>query len=124
MTLLNIAGGLRLEIGSIGLISGFIMEKEPNFSRTSCSGRPISNRPPGNGDGFIQKILPKEPMKLDFNITPGFSRRKGFYLKGGSGEGSNDKKLVYTHQLNKQFGPLMIDSVTFKLNTGDKKRAC
>ncbi|MCK5241259.1 hypothetical protein KAR34_02290, partial [bacterium] len=57
----------------------------------------------GEGDGFLQKVLPGDPMEIEFDLTIGVSSQKGFYIKGGAG-------LAYTFHINKQIGPILINS--------------
>jgi hypothetical protein len=65
-----------------------------------------------DGDGFLQKILPKDPVRLDFDFTMGLSRNKGIYFKAGAG-------LEYTFHVNKSFGPIFIKTVDLKLDAKD-----
>jgi hypothetical protein len=62
----------------------------------------------GEGDGFLQKVLPSDPMEMEFDLIVGISRQKGFYIKGGAG-------LAYTFHLNKQIGPILINSIDLGL---------
>ncbi len=38
-----------------------------------------------DGDGFLQKIFPKDGIHLDFDLTVGWSNTKGLYFRGGAG---------------------------------------
>jgi hypothetical protein len=40
---------------------------------------------PGDGDGFLKKILPSEGMRIDFDLAIGWSNKKGFYFRGSAG---------------------------------------
>lgn len=62
----------------------------------------------GDGDGFIQKILPRDPVQIDFDLTLGISKHKGFYVRGGAG-------FEYTFYINKSFGPIFINTVDLML---------
>ena len=62
-----------------------------------------------DGDGFIQKILPQDPVRLDFDFIMGLSRRKGIYFKLGAG-------LEFTIQINKSFGPIFINTVDLEFD--------
>lgn len=61
------------------------------------------------GDGFIKKILPKEPFSLKGELTLGYSNKKGFYIAGGAG-------FEYTIYLNKEYGPIFINTIYLNLD--------
>lgn len=62
-----------------------------------------------DGDGFLQKILPKDGIHLDFDLTLGWSNTKGLYFKGGAG-------LEATLPINiNLYGVIKIDSVYLAL---------
>ncbi len=56
------------------------------------------------GDGFLQKILPEEPIEGNFDITCGFSLQNGFYFTGSGA-------LEITIPIHKQLGPISLDSI-------------
>jgi hypothetical protein len=58
----------------------------------------------GNGDGFIQKILPSEPLTLSFELGMGYATERGFFVRGGAG-------LEYSIQVNQTFGPIRLDTI-------------
>ena len=39
----------------------------------------------GDGDSFLKTILPQEGIRVDFDLAIGWSKRKGFYFRGGAG---------------------------------------
>ncbi|WP_297325003.1 DUF6603 domain-containing protein [Nitrosomonas sp.] len=56
-------------------------------------------------DGFLQKILPKDGIRIDFDLIIGWSNKKGLYFRGGAG-------LETTLPINKNlFDVLLINSV-------------
>lgn len=67
----------------------------------------------GDGDGFIQKLLPSIPLPASCSIKLGFSIKKGFYIKAGTGSGAG---LEYSINLNQTIGPLLLNSLNLKLN--------
>ncbi|MDF2906101.1 MAG: hypothetical protein K0R34_1422 [Herbinix sp.] len=72
----------------------------------------------GDGDSFLQKILPSE-IKVSFDLGFGYSKAKKFYIKCGTeGQGG---ELNYTWQLNKELGPVLIREIIFALKSGDNK---
>lgn len=67
----------------------------------------------GDGDGFLQQVLPADPVGIRFsNFALGISSTKGFYIQGGSG-------LEYNFQVNKSFGPIFINTFDLLLITDD-----
>jgi hypothetical protein len=40
---------------------------------------------PGDGDGFLQQILPADGLRADFDLALGWSQRRGLHLGGGAG---------------------------------------
>lgn len=68
-----------------------------------------------SGDGFLQKILPKDGIRLDFDLTVGWSNKKGLYFHGGAG-------LEATLPVNIDlFGVIKIDSVYLAFQTKEDK---
>lgn len=61
-----------------------------------------------DGDGFLQYILPQDPSRVDFNITLGWSVRKGFYIRGGAG-------IEISIPINISLGPVFINTVDLGL---------
>jgi len=61
-----------------------------------------------DGDGFIQKVLPKDPITIDFAFTPAYSNLKGFHFQEAG-------SLEVTIPINKQLGPIYFDSVDLEL---------
>lgn len=64
------------------------------------------------GDGFLQKILPSNPISLNFDIAFGWSSVEGFYIKGGGG-------FEYTFPINQHLGPFFINSVDLGLDANN-----
>lgn len=59
----------------------------------------------GDGDGFLQKVMPPEGFRLDFDLAIGWSTAKGVYFRGSAG-------LEATLPLHIDlFGVLKIESV-------------
>jgi hypothetical protein len=57
-----------------------------------------------NGDGFIQKILPEDPIRLPVEIGAGYSAARGFFMRGGAG-------LEFSVPVNENFGPIYLSSI-------------
>lgn len=62
----------------------------------------------GDGDGFIQKLLPSDPIQMDFELAVGFSKKRGIYFKGGAA-------LEYSFQINQSLGPINIRTIDITL---------
>lgn len=62
----------------------------------------------GDGDGFLQKILPNEPIEVKAQFLLGFSYQRGFFIEGSGG-------LEFEIKLNEKIGPLTIDSLNLGL---------
>jgi hypothetical protein len=59
----------------------------------------------GDGDGFLQKVLPKDGIRTDFDLAVGWSNTRGLYFRGAIGL---EAELPLGIDL---FGILKIDSV-------------
>lgn len=57
-----------------------------------------------DGDGFLQAVLPKDPLTIDFDLTIGASIARGVYFAGGAG-------FEYTFHVNAALGPVFVDSI-------------
>jgi CHRD domain len=115
LKLLGRYGGTRLEVEDFELAllaEGSTDNPEVGIEMNIKKGRLIISG--AEGDNFLQKLLPQDPVVIDFDLVIGFSVKKGFYLKGGAG-------LEYTFQINKQFGPIIINTIHLKLDVSDKK---
>lgn len=78
--------GTRLEIGQF-VISGVLnlSDNDQDYGlllEIRASTLVIS---PGDGDGFLQKVLPAEGVRADFDLAIGWSNVKGFYFRGSAG---------------------------------------
>ncbi len=62
-----------------------------------------------DGDGFLQRILPKDGLRINFDLAVGWSNTKGLYFRGGAG-------LEATLPVNiNLYGIIKIDSVYLAL---------
>ena len=78
--------GTRLEIGQF-FISGkaSFQGTERDYGLLVEAGTAALVVSPGDGDGFLQKILPAEGFRVDFDLGLGYSNQRGFYFRGGAG---------------------------------------
>ena len=65
--------GFRFKDGDVELIIELVVREAAIVLRSE------------NGDGFLQKILPKEGIPVDFDLALGWSNTKGLYFRGGAG---------------------------------------
>ena len=68
----------------------------------------------GKGDGFLQKILPKESMKMIFDISIGISTKTGIYFSGSNG-------LEIHLPTNIDIGPISIKGLTVTISPTEGK---
>lgn len=67
----------------------------------------------GEGDGFLNKIIPDNGMEAEFDITVGYSLEKGFYFDGSGSYGINIP-------LHLKIGPLNLQEFVFNFKPGDE----
>lgn len=91
------AGAPALSLGSktLGLtITGFQAVVESRFGRTADPRLDLDINAavekacfvlaPGDGDGFLAKVLPADGLKFDFDLGLGWSNRRGVYFSGAA----------------------------------------
>ena len=66
----------------------------------------------GEGDGFLQKILPKDPITADVDIAFGWSIKKGFYFLGG--------RLLVAIPVHVTIGPIKLDVIELGVGAEDE----
>ncbi len=83
--LLGAAGGPRLELGTLGLTVGF----EFDAQRTLSIELPVKGIrivvDASDGDGFLNRILPKDGIAAAFDLALGVSTKQGVYFRGSGG---------------------------------------
>lgn len=83
--------GTRLAIGEIN-VSAFFNKKDAGIEiRLKENSVVISG---GEGDGFLQEILPSGDVPLKFSVVAGLSRKKGFYVDHNIGALKDAKDLA------------------------------
>lgn len=104
--LLGSVDGSRLEIGGVnGLVGVEIVKDQPPdlFGEIQLSdGRVIIKT--GEGDGFIQKVLPDLNVDAAFDIVIGWSTKRGLYLRGSG----SIEIIIPIHQ---SIGPINIQTI-------------
>jgi hypothetical protein len=68
---------------------------------------------PGDGDGFLQEILPADGLRINFDLALGWSNQRGFYFRGSGG-------LEAELPLHVSIGPISIDSVHLAIRAEDE----
>jgi hypothetical protein len=105
--------GAKLEFASWALRAGALANLAGLYAETDLKGATLTIGA-GQGDGFLQAILPSQPMALDFDLTVGFSSKTGLYFGGGLGL---EVKLP-THI---SIGPIALQAITVVLKPADGK---
>jgi len=104
--LLGSTGSTRLELEGIELTFGVNSDLDFQGSFVLKGGKLVIQA--SDGDGFINKILPKNPMTISFDMEAGYSRSRGFYITGGVG-------FEYTIPIYKTIGPIFVNTVDLKI---------
>ena len=107
--LIGTEGGTRLELGQVAFATLLELGSQANkadirFSVTQSGFHLL----PGDGDSFLQKILPEKGLSVLFDLTLGYSNDRGFYLDGSGGG-----EIVIP--LNKKLGPVSLPSLQLGL---------
>jgi len=106
------ANGTRLELGDVSFKAQFRVTPTARelgaLLDISKAGFFVSG---GDGDGFLQQVLPKDGLHMDFDLAIGWSNTRGLYVRGGAG-------LEATLPIHKELlGVLKVDSVYLALRT-------
>lgn len=75
--------GTRLEIGELSFKGGVVLKDEDfdiDLLLEANKGKFVLK--PGDGDGFLAKILPANGVEVDFDLGIGWSTQSGLYFKG------------------------------------------
>jgi hypothetical protein len=105
--------GAKFEFASWALRTGVLAALSGVYVETDLKGATLTLSA-SQGDGFLQSILPSQPMALDFDLTIGFSSTTGLYF-GGSAH--LDVKLP-THI---SIGPITVQGITVSLKPAGGK---
>ncbi|MDC8447981.1 MAG: hypothetical protein LV473_06465 [Nitrospira sp.] len=109
--------GTRLEIDKIRLSALLeLVTKDRDYGFSLDLNKVAVIITAGDGDGFLQKILPKDGIQLDFGLTVGWSNKRGLYFGGSAG-------LETTLAVNIDlFGIIKIDSVYVALEAKEDSK--
>jgi hypothetical protein len=71
---------------------------------------------PGDGDGFLQQVLPRDGLRAEFEAGIGWSKRKGVFFRGSA-------SLEATLPLNLVIGPLSVQQIHVGLRAQEELNA-
>jgi hypothetical protein len=83
---LFVSDGLRLELGTVGLGGGFDLKNgDADITIMFMIEKSVVLLKRQETDGFLQKLLPPEGLRSEFDLSLGLSNKRGFFFKGGAG---------------------------------------
>ncbi|GAA3344720.1 hypothetical protein GCM10020358_49080 [Amorphoplanes nipponensis] len=109
-TLIGDPESTRLEVGTLGL--HFDLQADPLDFGVRITGRRwriVAEA--GDDDGFLAAVLPRDGLTIPFDLTAGWSYRRGLYFVGGAG-------LRWSLPTSIEIGPVHIDSAAVELTAG------
>lgn len=111
--------GTRLEVGQLHLMAEASLNPDRvdfGLLTEAASGAIVIAA--GDGDGFLQRVLPPEGIRTAFDLALGWSSRKGVFIRGSAG-------LEATLPIGQDlFGVLRVDTAYLALRpSGDAVRA-
>jgi len=95
-----------LRAGVFEGVSGLYIETDVKGGHLAIGG--------GQGDGFLQKVLPSQPLELNFDVTLGFSSKSGLYFRGSAA-------LEIRIPVHNSIGPIKLEAITAALKPQDGK---
>lgn len=99
------ASGTRLELGTLGADASALLW--PAGYELDVRGRAGDSRlvvAPGDGDGFLQTVLPDDGLDIDFDLGLGWSTEWGVYFEGSAG-------VDASIPIEKQLGPIRLQEL-------------
>lgn len=105
--LIGEAGGSRLQMKTLSGKGGIIIDTQEEldlYTEISLDDARLVIGG-GEGDGFLQKILPDDGIEAGFDFALGYSIKKGVYFKGSGG-------LEIHAPVHIQMGPVKIQTIT------------
>jgi hypothetical protein len=84
--LIGSTGGTRLEIGQFQILGDVnLIKNDPEYGLVLDLGASDLVISAGDGDGFLQSVLPPGGLRTDFDLAVGWSNKKGLYFRGSAG---------------------------------------
>ncbi|MGZ5134542.1 MAG: DUF6603 domain-containing protein, partial [Flavitalea sp.] len=108
--LLGSKTGSNITYGSLALLGGVALHTQTGadlFIETELKNAKILITA-GEGDGFLQKILPADGIAANFDIAVGLSTKSGIYFRGTAG-------LEISLPTHLSLGPIELQSITIAL---------
>jgi len=112
-------GGIRVGFGSLS----FVLELRKGDSGADFMGELEIGQlflalGSGDGDAFMDKLLPSEAVRIALDLTLGWSKSKGFYIKCGIADNGVFSLVV---PINKTVFGILINSANVELRSKDKE---
>ncbi len=105
--------GTRMEVGGVSITGEFNPDPAHlNYGLLVEADSAAIIIQGGDGDGFLQRILPADGLKATFDLGLGWSNRNGFYLRGSA-------SLEMTFGVHVSLGPIFIQDVHVGLGPHD-----
>jgi hypothetical protein len=105
--------GTRLELGTLrfalGVHLGGGRDDVELMAEVSSAAVVIA---PGDGDGFLAQVLPREGLRAEFELAAGWSQRKGLHVRGAAG-------LEAELPVHVTLGPLSVPSIFLRLHADE-----
>ena len=111
--LLGEANGTRLEIQTLGFELGGMVGKKTDFSLALLTKGGKFVIAAGDGDGFLQKLIPKGGINIDFDPSIGWSYLDGISFGLNAG-------LEITIPIHRSIGPAKIEDLSLRLGINKK----
>jgi hypothetical protein len=108
--LLGSAEGSHIEYKSLALMGGVALHSDAGavlFVETELKEAKIVIKA-GEGDGFLQKVLPPDGLTANFDLAVGLSTRQGVYFRGSAG-------LEISLPTHISLGPVELENITLAL---------
>ena len=102
--------GAKFEFAAWALRAGVLADLAGVYVETDLKGAVLTLR--AGQDGFLSQVLPAQPMTLGFDLTVGFSSKRGLYFGG-----SADLEVRLPLQLTA--GPVTVQAITIALKPVD-----
>lgn len=109
--LLGDQGTTRLETGPFGVKTSASVSQKSDISLEFITNGGKLIIVPGDGDNFIQKLLPSHALNIDFAPIISWSYLDGFHFNGSAG-------LENVFPIQKKIGPVSLKTLSLKLFLG------
>ncbi len=105
--------GTRLEVGGVSITGEFNPDPaQLSYDLLAAADSATIVIAAGDGDGFLQSILPGDGLRADFDLGLGWSNRNGFYLRGSA-------SLEMTFASHVSLGPISLQGIHVALGPRD-----